>query len=82
MTWKSYDVETKEEKRITWDGPEYSVGRICARSLREAMPTISAEVRLVGFSLGAQVAASCAHIFYQDFQCGHGVHPYKLVIPM
>lgn len=67
MTWKSFDVDSWEEKRVTWDGPEASVGQLCARSLREAMPTSHAEtVRLVGFSMGAQVAASCAESLHAE----------------
>lgn len=80
MTWKSYDVAADEEKRTPYDGPEASVGELCARMLREAMPTQQGRsVRLVGFSMGAQLAASCAEHMLRETPA-HPAAPSRLTL--
>jgi len=67
MTWKSYDTVTKKTEKKVYKGPETSVSELCASSLRAAMPFFhGGSMQIAGFSLGAQLAAACADVMYQQ----------------
>jgi len=77
MMWKSYDIDEQERTDHVYSGPESSVGRICSNILRQAMPTFSGKIlQVVGLSLGAQLASSCALELHQT--PNHPVLPTRL----
>jgi len=79
MTWQSYDHETKKTERHVYNGAESSVAELCASAMRSAMPTFNGgTLRIAGFSLGAQVAAACADVIYQ--QPDHPAKPTLAVL--
>jgi len=79
LTWNSYDTATKTTETHFYTGPESSVAQLCATAMRSAMPTFSGgTLRIAGFSLGAQVAAACADVIYQ--QPDHPAKPTLAVL--
>jgi len=66
LTWKSYDVANDIEQVRSIDNVP-SVAHLCADAIRYALRTYEGPtVRLVGHSLGAQMAAHCAKLLHQE----------------
>jgi len=74
LKWQSYDPASKTTETRRHIGEETSVAQVCAASVRSAMPNFRGpSMHIVGFSLGAQLAAACADSFLQQTP----LHPAK-----
>lgn len=81
LVWKSFDVKENKVSVMHYDRSMPSVGHLCASLVKKAMGDFTGPtLRIVGHSLGAQLAAHCSQIMHEQLQPSSPVAPSRVVL--